>query len=88
MGLFQSLGERLNHIFSKLTKHGNSAALVIDKPILSLLGATADTSFEVRTNGNSLILTPVRDEEREKRLDEAFEENVKRYKKTFETLAK
>ncbi|MBP5271401.1 MAG: AbrB/MazE/SpoVT family DNA-binding domain-containing protein [Clostridia bacterium] len=75
-------------MIKKLTKHGNSAALVIDKPILSLLGATADTSFEVRTNGNSLILTPVRDEEREKRLDEAFEENVKRYKKTFETLAK
>ena len=75
-------------MIKKLTKHGNSAALVIDKPILSLLGPTADTSFEVRTNGNSLILTPVRDEEREKRLDEAFEENVKRYKKTFETLAK
>ena len=75
-------------MIKKLTKHGNSAALVIDKPILSLLGATADSSFEVRTNGNSLILTPVRDEEREKRLDEAFEENVKRYKKTFETLAK
>ena len=75
-------------MIKKLTKHGNSAALVIDKPILSLLGATADTSFEVRTNGDSLILTPVRDEEREKRLDEAFEENVKRYKKTFETLAK
>ena len=75
-------------MIKKLTQHGNRAALVIDKPILSLLGATADSSFEVRTNGNSLILTPVRDEEREKRLDEAFEENVKRYKKTFETLAK
>ena len=75
-------------MIKKLTKHGNSAALVIDKPILSLLGATADTSFEVRTNGNSLILTPVRDEEREKLLNEAFEENVRRYKKTFETLAK
>ena len=75
-------------MIKKLTKHGNSAALVIDKPILSLLGATPDSSFEVRTNGDSLILTPVRDEEREKRFNEAFEENVRRYKKTFETLAK
>ena len=75
-------------MIKKLTKHGNSAALVIDKPILSLLGATADTSFNMITDGDSLILTPIRDEEREKRLDEAFEENVKRYKKTFETLAK
>ena len=75
-------------MIKKLTKHGNSAALVIDKPILSLLGATADTSFNMISDGDSLILTPIRDEEREKRLDEAFEENVKRYKKTFETLAK
>jgi len=75
-------------MIKKLTKHGNSAALVIDKPILSLLGATPDSSFEVRTNGQSLILTPIQDEEREKRLNEAFEENVRRYAKTFETLAK
>ena len=74
-------------MIKKLTKHGNSAALVIDKPILSLLGATAGSSFEVRTDGDSLILTPVRDEKREKLLNEAFEENVRRYKKTFKALS-
>ena len=36
-----------------LTKHGNSAALVIERPILDLLGATADTAFEVVTDGYS-----------------------------------
>ena len=75
-------------MIKKLVKHGNSAALVIEKPILSLLGATPDSSFEVATDGQSLILTPVQDEEREKRFREAFEENVKRYAKTFEALAK
>ena len=29
MGLFQSLGDRLNHIFSKLTKHGKLTELEI-----------------------------------------------------------
>ena len=29
-----------------LTKHGNSAALVIERPILDLLGASAETAFE------------------------------------------
>lgn len=44
-----------------LTKHGNSAALVIERPILDLLGAAADTAFEVVTDGKALILTPVKD---------------------------
>ena len=44
-----------------LTKHGNSAALVIERPILDLLGATIDTAFEVVTDGQALVLTPVKD---------------------------
>ena len=34
-----------------LVKHGNSSALVIEKPILCLLGATAESEFEVVTDG-------------------------------------
>ena len=45
-----------------LTKHGNSLALLIDKPILDLLKIDADTRLEVRTNGKDLILSPIRDQ--------------------------
>lgn len=45
----------------KLTKHGNSLALVIDKPILKLLGADRETLFDVTTDGQVLILSPVKD---------------------------
>jgi len=75
-------------MIKKLVKHGNSAALVIEKPILNLLGATPDSSFEVATDGQSLILTPVQDEEREKRFYETIEKIGNRYAKAFETLAK
>ena len=75
-------------MIKKLVKHGNSAALVIEKPILNLLGATPDSSFEVATDGQSLILTPVQDEEREKRLQASFDAIANRYRKTFEELAK
>ena len=75
-------------MIKKLVKHGNSAALVIEKPILNLLGATPDSSFEVATDGQSLILTPVQDEEREKRFYETIEIIGNRYAKAFETLAK
>ena len=41
-----------------LTRHGNSLALVIDKPILELLKIDADTPLEVHTDGRSLIVSP------------------------------
>jgi len=42
----------------KLIQHGNSAALVIDKPIMELLHITNETIFEVSTDGKNLILSP------------------------------
>jgi antitoxin component of MazEF toxin-antitoxin module len=48
-------------MIKKLTKHGNSYAMVIDKPILELIQATPDTPFEIISDGRSLVLTPVRD---------------------------
>jgi hypothetical protein len=44
-----------------LIRHGNSLAIVIDKPVLDLLQITADTKIELTTNGDSIMLTPVRD---------------------------
>ena len=52
-----------------LIKHGNSLALVIDKPILDLLQISADTPLEVSTDGSQLLVTPCRDKSRQKKLD-------------------
>jgi antitoxin component of MazEF toxin-antitoxin module len=41
-----------------MTTHGNSLALVVDKPILDLLGIQKDTPLEISTNGRALIITP------------------------------
>jgi antitoxin MazE len=41
-----------------MTAHGNSLALVVDKPILDLLGIQKDTPLEISTNGRALIITP------------------------------
>ena len=64
-----------------LTKHGNSAALVIERPILDLLGAAADTAFEVVTDGKALILTPVKDATRPD-----IPVSVNRWKKSASTM--
>lgn len=71
----------------KLTKHGNSLALVIEKPILDLLGADAETVFEITTDGQSLILSPERGEERRKAFEEALERTNRKYAKALKRLA-
>ena len=71
-----------------LIKHGNSYALVIDKPILELLRATPDTPLELTTNGDTLTISPIRDAERQRRFEEAMEKVNKRYSNVFKRLAK
>lgn len=41
-----------------LTRHGNSFALIIDKPILELLRFDPDTPLELSTDGVTLIVRP------------------------------
>lgn len=44
----------------KLVRHGNSAALIIDKPILELLSLTMDTPLEISTDGTNIVVSPSR----------------------------
>ena len=70
-----------------LCKHGNSYALVIDKPILELLHATPETPFEVVTDGQSLLLSPVRNPKDEKKFRDALEMVHKRFGRAMKKLA-
>ncbi|MBN2475129.1 MAG: hypothetical protein JXB62_11010 [Pirellulales bacterium] len=56
-----------------LIKHGNSLALVIDKPILEMLQISADTPLELTTDGDSILISPVRDKSRQKKLRASLE---------------
>lgn len=59
-------------MIKKLTAHGNSSALVIEKPIMELLKMTPDTPVEVRTDGQRLIITPILEERREDSIEAAL----------------
>ncbi len=56
-----------------LIKHGNSLALVIDKPILEMLQIAADTKLELTTNGDAILLTPIRDYDRQERIRKSLQ---------------
>lgn len=71
----------------KLTKHGNSLALVIDRPILDLLKIDPDTALEISTDGKQLIIAPAKPSAPRKKFDPAQEWAHKRYGKAFRKLA-
>ena len=71
----------------RLTKHGNSLALVIDRGVLDLLEIDADTPLTMTTDGKCLIVTPLRDPERRKRFEKALEKVNKRYGGALKRLA-
>ena len=70
-----------------LTQHGNSAALVIDKPVLKLLRITMKTPLELTTDGRNLIVSPLRNEKQQARFRAALEAVNRRHGKTLKTLA-
>ena len=70
-----------------LTKHGNSYALVIDAPILELLRVSPDTAFEIVTDGQCLVLTPVREPGEERKFGDALDMVHKRFGRAMKRLA-
>jgi antitoxin MazE len=71
----------------KLTKHGNSLALVIDKPILQLLKIDQETPLEVSTDGKKLTIAPAAATSRRKKFDAAQTFAHRRYGGAFKRLA-
>jgi antitoxin component of MazEF toxin-antitoxin module len=50
----------------KLSAIGNSLGIVIEKPILELLDIDRETELDMRTDGERLIIEPVRGAKRAK----------------------
>jgi len=71
----------------KLIQHGNSAALVIDKPIMEMLKITNKTTFELSTDGRNLILSPQNGHTQEKDILNSLEKINKKYGSVLKRLA-
>ncbi|PYO48163.1 MAG: AbrB family transcriptional regulator [Candidatus Rokuibacteriota bacterium] len=71
----------------KLTRTGNSLALILDKQLLDRVGIDADTPIEVSTNGQVIVVSPVRDHRRTGKLKKIVTEAHKRYGGVFRRLA-
>lgn len=71
----------------KLSVIGNSLGFVIDKPVLALLRIDRDTMLDVSTDGDALIIRPLRDA-RAERVRAAALRVAEQHASAFEKLAK
>ena len=70
-----------------LKRHGNSMALVIEKPMMEALGSTEETPLQVTVNGNALVVTPANVGVGPERMKAITKELRKRYGPMLKRLA-
>lgn len=71
-----------------LTRTGNSLALVLDKPLLEATGIDADTKLEISTDGDVIVISPVRSAKRTARLRRILDDLDREHSGAFARLAK
>ncbi len=75
-------------MLKKLSAVGNSLGLIIERPILELLDITKDTQLEVRTDGEALIIRPVKKSPPMDRTLAAADRMMDAHEETYRKLAK
>lgn len=71
----------------KLTRTGNSVALVLDKPLLEQLGLDEGSDVELSASGDVLVVTPIRQNHRRRKLEKVMDKMDARYAGVFRRLA-
>ena len=72
----------------KLTRHGNSLALVIERGVLDLLKIDEKTPLDISTDGRILIIAPVNDPKRRKQFEAALDRSHQKFGRMYKRLAK
>lgn len=70
-----------------LTRTGNSLALVIERPVLEATKIGPETPLEVSTDGDVIVVSPVRDPGRTAKLRRGMDRIHRRYAGVFRRLA-
>jgi antitoxin component of MazEF toxin-antitoxin module len=71
----------------KLTRTGNSVALVLDKELLEATGLHADSVVEVSTDGRVIVISPPLEKKRSQKLEAVLGKLDRRYGAVFKKLA-
>ncbi len=72
----------------RLTRIGSSHGIIIDKPILEMLGIDEGTDLDLRTDGRNLIVVPKRSAQDEDDFKAAYRHVAGKHRATLRKLAK
>ena len=72
----------------KLTRQGNSAALIIDRQLMDLLDIDSDTPLKLTVEGRKLIVEPMSDAGRAGKFKRVMEKTGRKNAELFRRLAK
>lgn len=75
-------------IAKKLTKVGNTQAVVLDKTLLSLVDADTESTFKISVDGKKIVLEAMTQKEVDRMALEASDKIRKVQKNVFKKLAK
>jgi antitoxin component of MazEF toxin-antitoxin module len=71
----------------KLTRQGNSLALVIDRSLRELLEIDVETPLKIAVEGRRLIIEPLTEAERKDRFNKAVEKVDREHGRAMKKLA-
>ncbi len=74
-------------VIKNLVKHGNSWAVVIDRPILDLLKIAPESQVELTTDGKSIRISPVDSDDKKAKVRAARAKVNSKHSKAFKKLA-
>jgi SpoVT / AbrB like domain. len=70
-----------------LTRTGNSLAVILDRPLLKQTGIDETTPLEISTDGDVIVISPVRGAKARRKLKDAMDEINQQYAGVFRRLA-
>ena len=74
-------------MIKNFVKHGNSWAVVIDRPILDLLNIDPESQIELTTDGTSIRIAPVKESDPQAKVRLARTKVNAKHSKAFKKLA-
>jgi antitoxin component of MazEF toxin-antitoxin module len=74
-------------MIKNLVKHGNSWAIVIDRPILDILKIDPESALELTTDGKSIRISPASPGDTKSKVRQARAKVNAKHSKAFKKLA-
>lgn len=74
--------------FKKLTRQGNSTALIIDRQLMEMMGIERDAVVKISVQGRKLLIEPLSEKDRAAKVMEIQQKTLKKNAELFRRLAK